>query len=206
MFMQYESLSDDEGDMHDEDKAEESKDPSDPKDSAQGSSKPAKKKRKKRRSKAWETFDELPIRPDKVLNVRCSKCGYTCVYNSVNGTGNMLKHQKVCLSTGDLRQMILSSSQGSISVRSSSFDPKIFRDMITNAVVRHNLPLSFVEYEGIRDAFLYANPQATLKFDALDRDLNLTSEKTELDRRKPDCNAKMCTQNPRTGALFMIFL
>lgn len=132
--IEYESLSDDEGDMHDEDKADESKDPTDPKDPTQGSSKPA-KKRKKRRSKAWDTFDELPVGADNVLHVRCSKCGYTCVYNSSNGTGNMLKHQKVCLNTGDIRQMILSSSQGSIT-----------------------------------------------EFDALDRDMNLALDKTELDK------------------------
>lgn len=152
---------DDEGDMHDE----EEKEPTNPTDPAtEGSSKPPKKRKgtKARRSKAWSTFDELPVGEDKVIHVRCSKCGYTCIYNSTNGTGNMLKHQKVCLNTGDIRQMILSSSQGSISLRNTSFDPKIFRDLITSAVVRHNLPLSFVEYEGVREAFLYANPSATL--------------------------------------------
>lgn len=153
----YESLSEDEGDMHEEDK-----EPTDP--TTEGSVKPDKKRKgtRKRRSKAWDAFDELPIGEDKVLNVRYSKCGYTCVYNSTNETGNMLKHHKVCLNTGDIRQMILSSSQGSITVRNTSFDPKILRELITNAVVRHNLHLSFVEYEGVRDAFLYANPKVAL--------------------------------------------
>ncbi|XP_074352681.1 zinc finger BED domain-containing protein RICESLEEPER 2-like [Apium graveolens] len=134
--LDYESLSDDEGDKHDEDKDDEATDPTDPTNPTEGSSKPGQKRKgtRKRRSKAWDTFDELPIGEDK----------------------------KVCLSTGDVRQMILSSSQGSIALRNTSFDPKNFRDMITSIVVRHNPPLSFVEYEGIRDAFLYANPKATL--------------------------------------------
>ncbi|KAK1403171.1 hypothetical protein POM88_002776 [Heracleum sosnowskyi] len=157
----YESLSEDEGDMRDEDQEE----PSNPTDTTTAAYvKPGNKRKgtRQKRSKAWNTFDELPIGEDKVVNVRCSKCGYTCIYNSSNGIGNMLKHQKVCLNTGDIRQMILSTTQGSVTVRDTSFDPKIFRDLITNAVVRQNLPLSFVEYEGIRDAFLYANPKATL--------------------------------------------
>ncbi|KAL8088537.1 uncharacterized protein LOC141698350 [Apium graveolens] len=103
-ILDYESLSDD-GDKHDEDKDDAATDPTDPTNPTEGSSKPGQKRKgtRKRRSKAWDTFDELPIVEDKVLYFRCSKCGFTCIYNSTNGTVNMLKHQKVCLSTGDVR-------------------------------------------------------------------------------------------------------
>ncbi|KAL8114902.1 hypothetical protein AgCh_021658 [Apium graveolens] len=133
----YESLNDHEGDKNDEDKVDEATDPTDPTNLTEGSSKPVHKRKgtRKRRSKAWDTYDELPIREDKVLYVRCFKCGFTCNYNSTNGTGNMLKHQKVCLSTGDVSQMILSSSQSSIALQNTSFDPKKFRDMIISVVV-----------------------------------------------------------------------
>ncbi|WOG87064.1 hypothetical protein DCAR_0206284 [Daucus carota subsp. sativus] len=56
----------------------------------------------------------------------------------------------------------MGSSSGGLTVRNGMFDPKIFRDLVTSAMIRHNLPLKFVEYEGIREAFLYAHPQATL--------------------------------------------
>ncbi|KAL8105383.1 hypothetical protein AgCh_029254 [Apium graveolens] len=104
------------GDKHDEDRDDEATDPTDPTNPTKGSSKPGQKRKgtRKNRSKVWDTFDELPIGEYKVLYVRCSKYGFTCIYNLTNGTGNMLKHQKVCLSTGDVRQMIFSSSQGSI--------------------------------------------------------------------------------------------
>ncbi|KAL8116100.1 hypothetical protein AgCh_022553 [Apium graveolens] len=69
----YESFSEDEGDNHDEGKDE----PTDPTDltnpnegsSKPGQSKPGQKRKgtKKRTSKAWDTFDELPIGEDKVL-------------------------------------------------------------------------------------------------------------------------------------------
>ncbi|KAK1382143.1 hypothetical protein POM88_019878 [Heracleum sosnowskyi] len=101
----YESLSEDEGDMHDEDQ-EEPSNPTDPTTAA--SVKPGTRNKRKgtrhKRSKAWNTFDELPIGEDKVVNVRFSKCGF-------------------CHSPD------------------TSFDPTIFRDMITNVVVRHNLAL-----------------------------------------------------------------
>lgn len=93
---------------------------------------------------------------------RCLKCGYIFGYNSTNGIGNMLKHHKRCLHTGDIKQLILTSNQGSMSIREGLFDPRIFWDMIANAVVRHNLPLQFIEYEGVKESFLYANHRATL--------------------------------------------
>ena len=118
---------------------------------------------KKRRSRCWATFEELPPLPnDTTSQSRCKKCDYMCAYKSENGTGNMLKHQKICQNSLDIRQMVMSSSSGAITVRNGMFDLKVFRDLITSAVVRHNLPLKFVEYEGIREAFLYAHPQATL--------------------------------------------
>ncbi|KAK1395137.1 hypothetical protein POM88_014193 [Heracleum sosnowskyi] len=70
----YESLSEDEGDMHDEDQEE----PSNPTDPTMASFvKPGtgnkRKGTRQKRSKAWNTFDELPIGEDKVVNVRFSK-------------------------------------------------------------------------------------------------------------------------------------
>lgn len=84
------------------------------------------------------------------------------MYDSKNGTGNLLKHQKACETTKDLRQMVLSSSEGSMAIRNALFDPQVFRDLITNAVIKHNLPLHFVDYEGIKEAFLYAHPKSIL--------------------------------------------
>lgn len=132
---------------------------------SEASSKKVEKKKapdfKRKRSKVWTMFT-LFTDAEKLLRAKCSKCGYTCLHDSKNGTGNLLKHQKACVDTKDIRQMVLSSSDGSMTMRNILFDPQVFRDLITNAVIRHNLPLHFVEYEGIREAFKYAHPQATL--------------------------------------------
>ncbi|XP_074347623.1 zinc finger BED domain-containing protein RICESLEEPER 2-like [Apium graveolens] len=138
------------------------------------------KSNKRKWSKAWDTFDYIKGVNGEGDTSKCKKCGYSLPYNSSFETGNMLKHQKTCTRSRDVRQMIISSSQGSMTMQNAKFDPLIFRDMITDAVVRHNLPLQFVEYEGIRDAFKYANPKAilvsrnTLKSDIL---LGYRSEK-----------------------------
>ncbi|KAL6502068.1 hypothetical protein OROGR_027201 [Orobanche gracilis] len=158
--------------------------------------KPEKEKgNKRKRSKAWDSFTFLKGTNDEGDTVKCKKCSYTIGYNSSFETGNMLKHQKLCVTSSDIRQMIISRGQGSIMMHNGSFDPKIFRDLITDAVIRHNLPLQFVEYEGIREAFLYANPRATLvsrntlKSDIL---LNFKSEKIKLWDMLKNCAGRVC--------------
>ena len=34
---------------------------------------------------------------------------------------------------------------------------EVFREMLAEAIIKHNLPFSFVEYEGIRKVFSYLN-------------------------------------------------
>ena len=153
------------------------------------------KGRKRKWSKVWDTFDYFAGVGGVSDTAKCKKCSYTITYNSSFGTGNLLKHQKTCVKTPDIRQMIISRSQGSMVVNNGAFDPKIFRDMITDAVVRHNLPLSFVEYEGIREAFLYANPKATLvSRNTLRSDIlmNYKSEKRKLLSMLKSCGSRVC--------------
>lgn len=78
---------------------------------------------KRKRSKVWKTFT-LITGADKIPRSVCSKCGYSCIYESKNGTGNMLKHQKQCEDSKDIKQMVLSTNEGSMSMRSILFDPQ----------------------------------------------------------------------------------
>lgn len=43
-------------------------------------------------------------------------------------------------------------------IRSRQIFQSIFRDKLAMAIKRHDLPFSFVEYEGIRDVLKYLNP------------------------------------------------
>ncbi|KAK1358083.1 hypothetical protein POM88_051339 [Heracleum sosnowskyi] len=128
---QYESLSDDEADLRENETDTATGPPT------AGSVKPEKEGKgiKRKWSKAWDTFDHIKGTPEEGDTAKCKKCSYTIAYNSSFGTGNMLKHQKICVSSADIRQMIISKSQGTMMVHHGAFDPKVFRDMITDAVV-----------------------------------------------------------------------
>ncbi|KAK1364821.1 hypothetical protein POM88_040382 [Heracleum sosnowskyi] len=114
------------------------------KPSTEGSVKPVKEEKpqkakgqgtKRKWSKVWDTFAYIKGTSEEGDTVKCQKCGYTIPYNSSFGTGNLLKHQNTCTRSSDIRQMIISSSGGSIAMYSAKFDPMVFRDMITDAVV-----------------------------------------------------------------------
>lgn len=42
-----------------------------------------------------------------------------------------------------------------MSVSSSQFDPKRFRELVVASVIKHDLPFRFVEYEGVRETMQY---------------------------------------------------
>ncbi|KAL4568366.1 hypothetical protein LXL04_023976 [Taraxacum kok-saghyz] len=55
----------------------------------------------------------------------------------------------------DVAQMLFSKSGGGMSIKSMVFKPEKFRELVSQAIIKHNLPFMFVEYEGIRDIFQY---------------------------------------------------
>ncbi|KAL5573655.1 hypothetical protein UlMin_023252 [Ulmus minor] len=82
------------------------------------------------------------------------------------GTGNMRKHIKVCPKNNsrDVGQMLLggSSGSGSLGVLSNKFDPDKLRELIVYAIIMHDLPFQFVEYEGVRSILQYLRPEVQL--------------------------------------------
>lgn len=55
----------------------------------------------------------------------------------------------------DVGQMLI-DYEGKL--RSRKIDQKVVRDLLASAVIKHDLPLSFVEYDGIRRWMKYLNP------------------------------------------------
>ncbi|GKB24423.1 zinc finger BED domain-containing protein RICESLEEPER 2-like protein [Tanacetum coccineum] len=82
---------------------------------------------------------------------------------SYSGTGNLKRHLKGCLksTTRDIGQYMISSSRGVIGARNSNFNQGKFRELLVHAVVRHDLPFSFTEYEGVKGVFKYLEPDVT---------------------------------------------
>ncbi|KAL5706065.1 hypothetical protein ACHQM5_024276 [Ranunculus cassubicifolius] len=119
---------------------------------------PPQKRIRKLKSDVWQMFKILPRKPEEVEKAVCKKCGFIAKSGSNQGTGNMKRHIKRCKATTyrDVGQMIISHSDSNLDIKPSKFDPLVFRELIDLAIIRHDLPFQFVEYEGIREAFRYA--------------------------------------------------
>ncbi|XP_050373044.1 zinc finger BED domain-containing protein RICESLEEPER 2-like [Argentina anserina] len=114
----------------------------------------AARKKRARTSVVWTTFEDFDEGPDQGRRAKCKKCGTILKCDSGTGTGSMLRHHNKC----SISDVVSPQS----STRSDSFSIDRFRELVIEAIVRHDLPFSFVEYEGIRDVFQYISPQLTL--------------------------------------------
>ncbi|KMT11109.1 hypothetical protein BVRB_5g111910 [Beta vulgaris subsp. vulgaris] len=135
-----------------------------------------KKRPRRLTSSVWVHFDFLD-EPDENGNLmcKCKKCGTTYNADSKNGTGNLLRHLKSCKMRKyrDIGQMLLEKTSSGLENRLVKFDADEFRELVGMAIVRHDLPFQFAEYEGIRKCFRYLHPdfkpvtRNTIKTDVL---------------------------------------
>jgi hypothetical protein len=120
-----------------------------------------KKKVKKRRKTSiiWNYFDIIPNidLEDMEIRAKCKLCGNQYKVQSSNGYGNLNRHIEVCggNNTPDVRQMLLAGSEGSLSVSASEFDPERYRELLVAAIIQHDLPFSYVEYDDVREMHQY---------------------------------------------------
>ena len=131
------------------------------------------KRKRKFTSQVWMFFDKLKEKSmDGKQRCKCKKCDAIFICESKYGTGNLKRHSEICVrkDIADIGQLLLNKD---MSMRSTKFDPDKFRELVVAAIVMHDLPLSFVEYVGVRAFCSYLNPNATLvsrntlKFDLL---------------------------------------
>ncbi|KAL2906112.1 Zinc finger BED domain-containing protein RICESLEEPER 2 [Bienertia sinuspersici] len=81
------------------------------------------------------------------------------------GTGNLIRHSRTCVKkdTRDLGQMLLqTNAAGELGPRFPKFNAEFFRELVVIAIVKHGLPFQFIEYDSIRNIFLYLNPETKL--------------------------------------------
>ncbi|KAK6239005.1 hypothetical protein QUC31_004474 [Theobroma cacao] len=128
--------------------------------------KPCQPKKRKLTSKILTFFERLPEKnsSDEKSKVKCKLCGYILNYESKYGTSNLKLHDDNCVrkDTRDIGQMIFSKEHSSMLMRSSKFDPEKFCELVVAAIVMHNLPLSIVEYIGIRSMLSYLREDVVL--------------------------------------------
>lgn len=91
------------------------------------------------------------------------KCGIIYISESTYGTSNMLNHIRSCIKNTrkDILQLLLSQYDGSVVMKSPKY-PDIYRELLVRAIIKHNLPFSFVEYDGIGEIFKYLSTEIKL--------------------------------------------
>ncbi|KAL4588644.1 hypothetical protein LXL04_001536 [Taraxacum kok-saghyz] len=128
---------------------------------SQGVESTSTKKRKTRtlKSEVWQWFTMIKKKPNDTGPpvCVCNKCGQKYKAGSDQGTGNLKRHHKKCEkeNTRDIGQYMIASNSGSIDMRNPKFSQAKFRELLIEGVVRHDLPFSFVEYEGMRKVWKY---------------------------------------------------
>nr|KAJ0189405.1 hypothetical protein LSAT_V11C800448810 [Lactuca sativa] len=117
------------------------------------------KMERERWSEVWKFFTRLPISKDGRERAECNQCKKRYICETRTGTGSMRKHITKCPKRDktDISQFIFSKSGGSFSINSTVFKPERFRELLSEAIVKHDLPFKFVEYEGIREIFQHLN-------------------------------------------------
>ncbi|XP_076881755.1 zinc finger BED domain-containing protein RICESLEEPER 2-like [Bidens hawaiensis] len=117
---------------------------------------------RKERSPVWNYFiKHTKKKVGKKVPTECKKCHHVMIYHSGQGTGNHTKHLRSCYGAAykDIGQMLLNSD---MKLKSSSFSNKTFREKLIDAIVMHELPLSFVEYKAFKDLFKYLQPDVNI--------------------------------------------
>ena len=104
------------------------------------------KRQRKTTSVVWDFYEKLPLDtdPDNRLRAKCKKCGIIFLADSKAGTTNLKRYLA--------KHKIEASKQG------TPIDHKEYREVVAKAIVRHNLPFSYVEYEGVREVHAFLNP------------------------------------------------
>jgi len=122
------------------------------------------KRKRKHTSVVWNQFERLPMGADQELKAKYKECGVVYMANSKNGTGSMRRHMESCVrrDTRDVGQLLMSQDKGSLALSAKRFDAEHFRELITTAIILHDLPFSFVEYESIRATYQYLHPEIAL--------------------------------------------
>src|SRR4051812_35575424 len=95
-------------------------------------------------STAWECFEKF-VDDEGLPKAKCKNCNKIYMARDGGGTSNLKKHAAICVGRGN----------------GSSYPPlnqEMYREIISEVIVRHNYPFSFVEHEGIVKLLGFLHP------------------------------------------------
>ncbi|KAK9192390.1 hypothetical protein WN944_003080 [Citrus x changshan-huyou] len=106
-------------------------------------------RQRKLTSQVWSLFHK--VSGEKYLEMMCKQCGIEYVPVRNSGTGNLKRHYETCakFKKCDPAQMMLDRSDR-MSTRVPKFEAHVFRELLSCAIIMHDFPFQFIEYEGIR--------------------------------------------------------
>ncbi|XP_059289836.1 zinc finger BED domain-containing protein RICESLEEPER 2-like [Lycium ferocissimum] len=125
-------------------------------------------KKVKLTSTVWRYFKKLGRAKDGIERAECRGCKAPFRVGSTPGstgksygTSHLHHHKTQCtmLKVHDLGQMFI-NQEGKM--QSRKIDQWTQRGMLAEAIIKHNLPYSFVEYDGIKSSVNYISPDVVM--------------------------------------------
>ena len=118
------------------------------------------KKGKTLTSDVWKCFTRVVV--DGERKAQCHGCRRYLSCKGKNGTSHLIRHRDKCTSLPKCEDIgvMLMDKEGKL--RSRKIDPKRIRELMTMAVIEHDLPYSFVEYRWVRELWVTLNPDVRL--------------------------------------------
>ncbi|KAF7820644.1 zinc finger BED domain-containing protein DAYSLEEPER-like [Senna tora] len=114
-------------------------------------------KKRSATSKVWNYFVSLGVGEDKKPRAKCKVCAEVYVaVGSTHGTSSLSCHfPKSPKRNNNIGNMLIDHAR---KFRSRKISQKVIHSLAAMAIIKHELPFSFVEYEGVREIFKYCNP------------------------------------------------
>ncbi|KAF7811751.1 zinc finger BED domain-containing protein RICESLEEPER 2-like [Senna tora] len=116
-------------------------------------------KKRSATSDVWNYFVSLGVGEDGKPRAKCKGCDEVYIAGgSSHGTSSLTRHIPKCSKLNSYHNVgnMLIDHAGKL--RSRKISQKVLRSLTAMAIIRHDLPFSFVEYEGVKEMFKYCNP------------------------------------------------
>ncbi|CAL5207197.1 unnamed protein product [Lathyrus oleraceus] len=120
---------------------------------------PKSKKAKTSSADCWKVFTKLGADKDGNPLAKCNGCSKILKGGDKNyGTMSLNRHMKKCtkIKYVDVGQVMM-DLQGRL--KNLTIDKKVSRSMCATAIIAHDLPYKYVEFQKIRDWMKYLNPE-----------------------------------------------
>lgn len=115
-------------------------------------------RKRSRTSDVWSSFVMVERNAQGKQQCKCKYCGRQYICEGSYGTGNMKRHinfQCPKIKMHDPKQMYFKKGQSSQMAVSNPKSQEEFRTIVTETIVLHDLPFTFVEWSGVRRMIKY---------------------------------------------------